>query len=398
MIEKAVILAAGEGTRLRPFTESIPKVMLPVANKPILEYTIEALAKNGLRKIIIVVGYKKESIMNHFENGKKFGVEIKYEFQEKQLGTGHALLSAKKQLNKRFLILPGDNIIDADLISDILEQKTFSLLDTKHLMVSKYSALDIRKSNIKDIIEKPKEGVGNIISTGIYVLDKDSLNEIEKCAAEGMHDLTHAIQKMIKKEQKIKVTSGKGLWIEAVYPWDLLNLNEVVLKKCPSTVAGTIEDGVKIKGNVLIGKESIIRSGSYIVGPVVIGEGCEVGPNSCIFPSTSIGNNVSISPFSVIRHSIIMDDVWIGPHSSVSHSIVGMGNRFDANFTSIAGDADVKINKRFYGVVNIGCFIGDDCVIGGSTIIHPGKIIGKSCKINALNSITTNIESHSNVI
>ena len=109
---KAVILAAGEGMRLRPLTVSEPKVMIPVANRPILEYVVEALVGNDIEDIVIVVGYRKERIMSHFEDGKKFGAKIEYVVQEKQLGNAHALACAKDRLSEDFVVLPGDNIVD----------------------------------------------------------------------------------------------------------------------------------------------------------------------------------------------------------------------------------------------------------------------------------------------
>ena len=108
---KAVILAAGEGKRLRPFTETLPKVMLPVANKPIVEHVVDALTANGITDILMIVGYKKESIMQHFKSHEK--TNITFVNQDKQLGTAHALLHAEEHIDDEFLVLPGDNIINS---------------------------------------------------------------------------------------------------------------------------------------------------------------------------------------------------------------------------------------------------------------------------------------------
>lgn len=395
---QAIILAAGEGRRLKPFTESIPKVMLPIANIPILEYVVNALVRNGLRKIVIVVGYKKESIMDYFGDGKKFSANIEYVYQDKQLGTGHALLQAKKYIKDRFLVLPGDNIIDNKILFNIINQKESSLLVTESQIPSKYGVVEIEKNIIKSITEKPTEKISNMISTGIYLLNKELFSEAESCAAEGIYDLTVAIQRMIGMGEKIKFIKSRGLWMDAVYPWDLLSLNEIALKNKHLTIAGTIEEGVKIKGDVQIGKDSIIRSGTYIVGPIVIGEGCEIGPNCCLFPSTSIGNNVSIGPFTEIRQSIVMNDVWIGSHCSISHSVIGEGCNMENNIMQIVKKSHVKINGGFIKVDHVGSFIGDDCTIGSSTTIASGKIIGKFCKIEPMKNICTNIDSSSHVM
>ena len=164
---KAVILAAGEGKRLRPFTETMPKVMLPVANKPVLEYVFDAVKNSGIDEIINVVGYKKEVIMEYFKNYED--VDITYVVQDKQLGTAHALLQAKKYINDPFIVLSGDNIIDQSSISKLIKDKSkHSLLIKEHTHPSKYGVVFVKKSILKEIVEKPKGELGKFISTGIY--------------------------------------------------------------------------------------------------------------------------------------------------------------------------------------------------------------------------------------
>src|SRR5213593_308956 len=110
---KAVILAAGEGARMGPFTASVPKVMIPVGNRPLLEYVVQALAENGVRDLIFVVGYRRERIQSHFQDGKAFGAHITYVTQTKQLGTAHAIWEARGHLEDPFIVLNGSNMVDA---------------------------------------------------------------------------------------------------------------------------------------------------------------------------------------------------------------------------------------------------------------------------------------------
>ena len=150
MIKQAVILAAGEGKRLRPFTETMPKVMLPVANKPIIEYVIEAVKQCGVTEIIIVVGYKKEVIMEYFKDFKN--VKITYVFQEKQLGTSHALLQAEKLLDKKFIVLSGDNIINYQSILRLIDNKSdFAILIKEHPQPSKYGVVYIENKKLTSL-------------------------------------------------------------------------------------------------------------------------------------------------------------------------------------------------------------------------------------------------------
>ena len=142
---KAVILAAGEGRRLRPFTETMPKVMLPVANRPVLEYVFDAVKNSGIDEIITVVGYKKEVIMEYFKDYED--ASITYVVQDKQLGTAHALLQAKKYITEDFIVLSGDNIIDQISISKLIKNKSpHSILIKEHPSPSKYGVVFIEKN------------------------------------------------------------------------------------------------------------------------------------------------------------------------------------------------------------------------------------------------------------
>jgi len=393
---KAVILAAGEGKRLRPFTETLPKVMLPVANKPILEYVVDAVKKSGISEIIIVIGYKKEVIMEYFKNYK--GVKIIYVEQDKQLGTAHALLQAKKYIKETFIVISGDNIIDNKSISNLIKNKSkYSILIKEHPQPSKYGVVFVENSKLKEIVEKPKEEIGKYISTGIYKLPNTVFKEIQDLTSDGINDLSSVIQSILKKGETINTIIANE-WMDIVYPWDLIQVNESLINNISSSKAGVIEKGVTIKGTVSIGKDTTIYSGCYIVGPVVIGEGCEIGPNVCIFPSTTIGNNSVVNPFSEIRNSIIMNDTYISSNSSIINSIIAKGTIISNNFSSISGDNTLEIEGEYKKLKNIGAMIGEDCTIGSNVVIDPGVIIGRKCKIEPMNRISKKIDSLSKVM
>ena len=393
---KAVILAAGEGKRLRPFTETMPKVMLPIANKPMIAYVLDAVKNSGIDEIIIVVGYKKEVIMEYFKNYKN--AKITYIVQDKQLGTAHALLQAKKHLKNPFIVLSGDNVIDqSSIIKLTQEPSNYALLIKKHQHPSKYGVVFEEKNTLKEIIEKPKEELGRFISTGIYKLPSTIFKEITKITSQGTYTLTTVIQSLVEQGIKIR-TIPADFWMDIVYPWDLIHVNEAMIQKTTSSTSGTIEKNVRIKGPISVGEDTTIYSGCYIVGPVVIGEGCEIGPNACIFPSTTIGNNSVVHPFSEIRNSVIMDDTHIGSHSFITHSIIAKGNIIGHNFSNISGQKTIEIEKEYTTVDNIGAMIGEDCNIGSNVVIEPGKIIGRKCKITSIKNINQNIPTGSTVM
>jgi glucose-1-phosphate thymidylyltransferase len=372
--------------------------MIPVANKPVLQYVVESLVKNGIRDIVMVVGYKKERIMSYFEDGRAYDASIEYVTQEKQLGTGHALFAAKDSLGDEFVVLPGDNIVDSTAIGDLLNQKKgTSILITESSEPSKYGVVVLSEGWAKDIIEKPEERISNLISTGIYMLSSDVFGHLEGLMKDGKYNLTDAIRKLASIEDIFGIFTS-GVWADAIYPWDLLNLNNTVLGNVSGKTSGTIEKNVVVKGNVSIGENTIIRSGSYIVGPVIIGKGCDIGPNVCIYPSTSIGDNVSADAFGIIEHSILMDDVNLGPNSYVSNSVLGRGVRTSSNLNVNVGEAIVNIENEVHKVQKIGTLIGEDSHLEGSVITDPGTIVGARSRISALKLIKGNIPDESIVM
>ena len=393
---KAVILAAGEGKRLRPFTETMPKVMLPVANKPILEHVFDAIKKTGMDEIIIVVGYKKEVIMDYFKDYK--GIKITYITQDKQLGTAHALLQAKDQIKESFIVLAGDNIIDNESIQKlILDRSEYSILVKEHSCPSKYGVVFLENQNLIELVEKPEEEIGKFISTGIYKFPKTVFKKLEQLNKQGIHDLSSVVQSLLM-DGILFSTNTADSWMDIVYPWDLIPVNEIMLQNIKVSTSGTIEKNVSIKGDVTIGKDTKIYSGSYIVGPVIIGEGCEIGPNTCIFPSTSIGDNSVIHPFTEIQNSVIMNNIHIGSNSFIRNSVVARGSILRHNFTGSSGESIIEVEGEFKKVKNIGSLIGEDCTIENHVVVDPGCIIGRKCNICSMKRIRNNIQSNSKVM
>lgn len=394
---KAIILAAGEGTRLRPFTETMPKVMLPVANKPILAHVVDAVYKSNITEIIMVVGYKKEVIMEYFNNYHP-DINITYVTQEQQLGTAHALQHAQEQVTDTFLVLSGDNIIDHPSISTLINTPDeYAMLIKENPQPSKYGVVTVEKNYLKEIVEKPQLEMGNFISTGIYKLPTSVFNDIESYANQGIYGLSFVIQHLLNRNETIKTLQAKT-WMDIVYPWDLIQVNAAMLQHLKPHQTGTIEKGVTIKGPVSIGKDTTIYAGSYITGPVIIGEGCEIGPHACIFPSTAIGNNTVIHPFTTIRDSVIMNDVRIGANGFLSHSIIGRSTIINNSFSSIPGKTTVEIEGECKKLSIMGSMIGEDSTIGSNVVIEPGMKIGRKCKIHPLTRVSQNVPSETRVM
>ncbi|MFC1939886.1 bifunctional sugar-1-phosphate nucleotidylyltransferase/acetyltransferase [Chloroflexota bacterium] len=391
-MKQAVILSAGEGQRLRPFTVTKPKVMLSIAGKPILLYVVEALARNGVRRIVMVVGYRREQIFDYMGAGEQFGVDIVYITQERQLGTAHALARAKDLVEDEFLVLPGDNLIEADTIARFAAIKPSAVLVKRVDNTTRYGVVTAEDGAVKDIIEKPEEAKGNIVSTGIYAFTKEIFDFIDTEL-----DIPDVLNRMVAQGRVINAEETVGTWLDVVYPWDILSLNNAVLCQLPSNLGGTIEAGATIQGLVSVGKDTVIRSNSYIIGPVVIGKECDIGPDVCILPATSIGDNVAISPFSEIKNSVIGDDISIGAGSIIQDSVIDEGCVIKGHFTACSDEAEVKVNHE-HNIVNIGAMLGMGCNLGNNVVAQPGVIVGNYSQIQSMKVISGKLPDGSFVV
>jgi len=389
---KAVILAAGEGQRLRPFTANKPKVMIKVGNRPILQYVVNALAEAGVRELFMIVGYKKDRVMSHFGNGSNFGVEIEYVIQKQQLGTAHALKQVEKVIEGDFLVVSGDNIIDSKTVTTALNSSN-SIVYKNIEESSKYGVLKLKEDGIVDrIIEKPKEEVSYLANTGVYSLNEEVFNYIGE-----ERELTAVINKMIESGVVFRAFETDGVWIDIVYPWDIPIVNEFALKGVGKQIRGKVESNVVISGDVVVGERCVIRSGTYIRGPAILGEGCEVGPNAVIGPGVSIGNNTRVEPFSVIQNSVIGDNVIIGSGSKIESSVVDSGTRIMSGFTAVKDRTAVDVNGHFVET-ETGAFIGERCIIGARTVAMPGTIVGNDVTVSPLKVLSGKIPDEARVI
>lgn len=404
---KAIILAAGEGLRCRPLTLTRSKVMLPVANRPILEHVISSLEKNGIRDIILIVGYEKERIMNYFEDGLNFGVNITYVEQKAQLGTAHAIEQAKKLISpedSEFLVLNGDNLVEPKTIADLLNnhEGDASLLTVRMEDTAGYGVVLKEKKRVTQILEKRPGGLSRIVNTGIYIFTPQVFETIEKTpiSENGEYAITDTLQLMIDEGKVVTSIPTESKWLDAVHAWDLLKANAIVLNSSRNLKQeGELEEGVIIRGKVGVGKNTRIRSGTYIVGPVVIGENCDIGPNVVILPSTTIGDNVSIRSFTEIQNSIIMNDCRISSHGQISNSIIGSNNTLGPGFTAEEKEnLEINIHSIIHKAPKLGAILGDDNRIGGRVLVKAGVMIAVNCQVESGNIIYRDLSRDSVVL
>ncbi len=210
-------------------------------------------------------------------------------------------------------------------------------------------------------------------------------------------DIPDVINSMLAVGRTINAEETGGTWLDIIYPWDMISLNNAILSNNSGRVGGTIETGAYLKGLVSVGKGTIIRSNSYIVGPVVIGNNCDIGPNVTISPYTSIGDNLIIAPFSLIENSVLGDDTRIGPGSIIQDSVIDKGCVIKGHFTACTGEADVAINDEHHSI-NIGAMLGVSCTIGNGVVAQPGVIVGNYCQIQSMKLIRGKIPDRSYVL
>lgn len=399
---RAIILAAGEGSRLKPFTVTRPKVMIPVGDKPILEYVVNALQESGIIDIIMVVGYKREKIMDYFGDGHKWGVNIVYVEQFQQLGTAHALRQVSHMINDRFLVINGDTIIDSSAIKEIVRVSSgdAAMLTVTVDKAHQYGVVKTQNHIVRAILEKPKgEEISNVVNAGVYSFSPIIFNFLEsmEISERGEYEITDALRTMLKEGYTIKSVHTNATWLDALYLWNLLDMNVATLARRKADIRGKVEEGVHVIGPIALGENSVIMSGSYVVGPVAIGDNCDIGPNSVILPSTSIGSNCTIEPFTRISNSILMNNVKVSSFGHIANSVIGEGVSIGPGFIAESSEARVEVDSALMKT-NIGAIIGDNTEVSGRVLVKPGKIIGVRCRIGSGAMVSENVPDNTRAL
>jgi len=378
---KCVILAAGEGKRMHPLTFTRPKVMLPIANRPLIELNLLNAIDAGLKDFIFIISYKSEMVRKYFGNGEKWNVKIDYINQGKPLGTGHAIGIVEKFVDD-FIVLCGDTIFGKDDINKIIQNKTsMGLVEVEN--PQEYGIVETSENKVIKIYEKMDSPFSNTINAGIYHFNNKIFDYIKKTekSSRGEYEITDSINMLVNEENFNIIMLNN--WRDVVYPWHLLDANKEVLSQIDKNLEGLIDQNVTIKGNAMVGKNSKILSNSYIEGPVVIGENCKIGPNCYIRPYTSIGNNCHIGNACEVKNSIIMDSSNVPHQNYVGDSVIG----YNCNLGAGTKIANLRLDKKNIVVVlngnkietkrrKLGTLIGDNVQTGINSMLNVGSIIG----------------------
>jgi bifunctional UDP-N-acetylglucosamine pyrophosphorylase/glucosamine-1-phosphate N-acetyltransferase len=405
-----LILAAGGGTRMRPLTTNIPKPLLLIAGKPLLQHTLSMLKKVGVNDVFIVVSQRTKEIRRHFGNGKDIRVKIKYLEQKKPLGTADAIGKARGAIDSDFLCINGDVIPTEKTIKNMLsfykKHKKMTIATARIQNPSEYGVLKIRDKKVLKLVEKSANPPSNLINAGIYIFTPEIFDAIKKTklSKRGEYEITDSLQGFIECRELYAYVMREQL-LDVSRPWDLLTANTFLLKSLKKKINGEVEPLATIKGEVEIGRGTIVRNGSYIVGPVTIGKGCDIGPNCYIRPYTTIGDNCKVGNAVEIKNSIIMSHSNVPHLNYVGDSIIGERCNLGAG-TKVANLRLDEKNISSYvkgklvetPLKKLGTVIGDDVKTGINVSINVGTVIGECSFIAPGEVVFGNIPPKSRVI
>jgi len=384
--QSAVVLAAGEGTRLSPLTETRPKPMLPVANKPLLDHVVTSLSDAGIERVVLVVGHHREVIQAHLGDGSDWGVDIEYVLQEPRNGTGHALLQAESHVSGTFVVINGDRIVESSLIRDLVkkyeETGNACLAVTRVDNPSDYGIVSTEDGHVAGIVEKPLtyDTASSLANIGVYVFGPEIFAGIRQTERRGELGLTDVLDRQLDR-LAVNIVRYDGPWLDLTEPWDLLSVNAGVLDTIDPQVAhqASIHDQATVSGSNVVGSGVDVAAGSRVLRECAIGDGVQVGANT------------------VLSNVVILPDVRIGHGTVLQDCIIGQGATIGANVTVGGGKSDVVLNGEVYPDARLGGVIGDSVTIGDAVTVDPGTVIGNRTAVQGGSTIQGTINFDTDV-
>ncbi|WP_440764300.1 sugar phosphate nucleotidyltransferase [Natronorubrum sp. DTA7] len=396
-VRSAIVLAAGEGKRLRPLTEHRPKPMLPAATDPILAHVFDALIAAGIAELTVVVGYGRNRVQSHFGSTYR-DVPVTYVTQEKQLGSGHALAAAEPTMAGPSLVVNGDQLVDRRIVEDVIDahgetdDAAATIGAIQHRDVSEYGGVLLEPDDaegssrrVTEIVENPTDGRSYLLNAGVYALETRAFDTVRSANSQsGEHSLVDGLAALIDSDEPVRGVSSEGIWIDATYPWDLLEVADALLEN---------DDGVEST----TAASARIHERATIRGPVVIADDCVVGPGAVIGPNVCLGENVTVGSNVVCEHSVVDADTRIGPNATLVDCVTGRGVRIGAGSTVVGGPGDVHVGDRIHRNEALGALIADRVRDGGGVTYAPGAIVGSSAVIGSGTTVTGTIDSETEV-
>ncbi|ELZ44620.1 nucleotidyl transferase [Halorubrum coriense DSM 10284] len=360
--------------------------MIPVANKPLLEYVVEAVAAAGVDQITLVVGYNQERIRNHFADGDDWGVTITYAEQATQLGTGHAVLQAESAVDDPFVVLNGDRIVEPAIIERVAAAVRGGTSPTMAVTTvetpREYGVITGAGDTVTTIEEKPDGPVEtNQINAGIYGFSPAFFETIRTTHTNGELTLTAALNEYARDEGKITSVTYTGQWLDVSNLWDLLTVNAGLIETTATADAEAAERADR----------------EHVADDVVIADSVRTGPNVTIGGNTAIGRNVTIESNAVVENAIIFPDTVIGAGAVIRDAVVASNVRIGPNVTVDGPAAQMVVEDTVHHDIELGGVIGDNTTIGAGATLTTGAVVGDDVEADAGVTIDSRIAAGTTV-
>ena len=376
---QTVILAAGQGTRMRPLTDSTPKPMLPVAGRPLLAHTADAAIEAGATELVIVVGYESELVREYFDDEYR-GVPVQFARQDEQRGTADAVRAASEFLDDHFAVLNGDNLYDEAAIARLFEDGP-ALAGINVEEPSNYGVISATDGYVTDIVEKPNDPPSTLANAGAYVFPEKALEwlAVEK-SERGEYEITDVVARTIDATDVRVVELSR--WLDVGRPWELLEANEWKLEHIERRIDGEVADSATLRGPVVVEEGATVEPGVVIEGPVLVRSGAHLGPNAYVRGHTLCGPETRLGQSVEVKNSVIMAGTNVSHLSYVGDSVLGRDANFGAGTTvanlrhddepvrmTVKGER-VSTGRRKFGVV-----VGDEAKTGINTSLNAGVVL-----------------------
>jgi len=383
----AVVIAAGQGTRMGPLTDGVPKPLLPIGGTPIVERVLDVAAPY-VDEFVIITGYEGTQIREHLGE-EHHGCSISYVTQAEQLGTAHAIQQAEPHIDGPFIALNGDVYITPTLVSALATEPGTAMSVMPVDNPRSYGVVDTHHDLVTSIVEKPENPPTNLANLGLYRFTPDIFEYIEQTnrSERGEYEITHSLQHALEDDHPVTAITYDGPWLDIGRPWELLEATDHVLSDLETTIKGTVEEGATLNGPVVVETDARVRDGAYIEGPVIIQNGADVGPNTYIRGSTVIGADVRVGNAVEIKNSLLMAETAVSHLSYIGDSVLGQNVNFGAG-TKVANlrhdDEPVRVQvkgemtgtgRRKFGVV-----VGHNAKTGINTSLNPGVTLGSNAQ------------------
>lgn len=382
---ECVILAAGEGRRMRPLTARRPKVMLPVAGKPLLEHLLVRAREAGFRDFTVVTHYQAHEVRRHFRDGKAWKIRIRYVDQGEAAGTGHAVARLARRFKRPFALFYGDSLFAARDLAGFHESDGLKVGAARVRDASDYGRLEIRRGRLAALDEKPRAGGAGWVNTGSYVLTPDLARRCLalKPSRRGELELTDALKAAVRDGDEVRAVACPS-WRDAGRPWHLLDLQAELLAGLAPRRDGLVERGAHLEGPVAVEKGARVRTGVVIEGPCLVQREARIGPNAYLRAATTVGPGCHVGAAVEIKNSILMEGARVPHLSYLGDSILGR----DVNLGAGTTVANLKHSLRTVRVRSedgkwidtgrrkFGAILGDGVKTGINTSINCGAVLG----------------------